>query len=152
MPLSHCSHLRHVKPSRFAGHNFTRFPCLHILVCDNFLTRVGDHCDGSNGRRWYVGSRSAHVYYWRNGGLLHIGKISYSIQMSKLVMRILIEVNNLLNWKVKAGSMSGMCISFNAWAMKKRGPVMVSIFNPLGTVISALFSVLTLGESIHIGR
>lgn len=52
----------------------------------------------------------------------------------------------------QAGTVSGMCISFNAWAMKKRGPVMVSIFNPLGTVVSVVFSVITLGESIAIGR
>lgn len=48
--------------------------------------------------------------------------------------------------------MSGACVSFNGWAMKKRGPVMVSMFSPFATVISVGFSVLTLGESICLGR
>ncbi|KAL0395221.1 UNVERIFIED_CONTAM: WAT1-related protein, partial [Sesamum latifolium] len=52
---------------------------------------------------------------------------------------------------LQAGSVSGMCVSFNSWAMKKRGPVIVSIFNPLATVISAIFSILTFGESISVG-
>lgn len=48
--------------------------------------------------------------------------------------------------------MSGACVSFNGWAMKKRGPVMVSMFSPFATVISVAFSVLTLGETISLGR
>ena len=48
--------------------------------------------------------------------------------------------------------MNGLCVSFNGWAMKKKGPVLVSMFNPMGTVISVILSVLTLGESISIGR
>ena len=48
--------------------------------------------------------------------------------------------------------MSGLCVSFNGWAMKEKGPVLVSMFNPIGTVISVILSVLTLGESISIGR
>ncbi|KAL0761136.1 hypothetical protein Bca101_077286 [Brassica carinata] len=49
------------------------------------------------------------------------------------------------------GMVSGACVSFNGWAMKKRGPVMVSMFSPFATVISVGFSVLTLGESICLG-
>lgn len=48
--------------------------------------------------------------------------------------------------------MSGACVSFNGWAMKKRGPVMVSMFSPIATVISVGFSVVTLGEPVRIGR
>ncbi|KAI3468954.1 hypothetical protein Pfo_025617 [Paulownia fortunei] len=62
-----------------------------------------------------------------------------------------LTIQEMVAYSILAGSVSGMCISFNAWAMKKRGPVMVSIFNPLGTVISAIFSVITLGESIGVG-
>ncbi|KZV45968.1 hypothetical protein F511_10658 [Dorcoceras hygrometricum] len=63
----------------------------------------------------------------------------------------LLTVQQLIVYSVLAGSVSGMCVSFNAWAMKKRGPVMVSIFNPLATVISVVLSIVTLGESISIG-
>ncbi|KAH6771774.1 Nodulin MtN21 /EamA-like transporter family protein [Perilla frutescens var. frutescens] len=57
------------------------------------------------------------------------------------------SVQDLVGYSIVAGGISGMCVSVNAWAMKRRGPVMVSIFNPLGTVISAAIS-LSLGESI----
>lgn len=48
--------------------------------------------------------------------------------------------------------MSGACVSFNGWAMKKRGPVLVSMFSPFATVISVAFSVFALGESVSLGR
>ncbi|EYU19338.1 hypothetical protein MIMGU_mgv1a025600mg [Erythranthe guttata] len=63
----------------------------------------------------------------------------------------ILSIQEMIAYSILAGSISGICISFNAWAMKKRGPVMVSIFNPLGTVISSFFSVITLGESIRVG-
>ncbi|XP_073053982.1 WAT1-related protein At5g47470-like isoform X2 [Primulina eburnea] len=63
----------------------------------------------------------------------------------------LLTIQQLIGYSLLAGSVSGMCVSFNGWAMKKRGPVMVSIFNPLATVISVALSVITLGESISIG-
>ncbi|PIN02388.1 hypothetical protein CDL12_25096 [Handroanthus impetiginosus] len=62
-----------------------------------------------------------------------------------------LSIQEMISYSILAGSVSGMCVSFNAWAMKKKGPVMVSIFNPLGTVISALFSVITFGEFIGLG-
>ncbi|KAL8552690.1 hypothetical protein ACS0TY_001398 [Phlomoides rotata] len=61
-----------------------------------------------------------------------------------------LSIREMAAYSIVAGSMSGMCVSFNAWAMKKKGPVMVSIFNPLGTLISALFSA-ALGEPISLG-
>ncbi|KAK4434975.1 WAT1-related protein [Sesamum alatum] len=62
-----------------------------------------------------------------------------------------LTIQEMIVYSILAGSVSGMCVSFNSWAMKKRGPVIVSIFNPLATVISAIFSVMTLGESISVG-
>ncbi|EEF33443.1 hypothetical protein RCOM_1059880 [Ricinus communis] len=35
--------------------------------------------------------------------------------------------------------------------MRKRGPVLVSMFSPIGTVISVVLSIVTLGETIRIG-
>ncbi|KAL3829893.1 hypothetical protein ACJIZ3_018695 [Penstemon smallii] len=37
----------------------------------------------------------------------------------------LFTIQELIAYSLLAGCMSGMCTSFNAWAMKKRGPVMV---------------------------
>ncbi|KAL2237978.1 UNVERIFIED_CONTAM: WAT1-related protein [Sesamum indicum] len=62
-----------------------------------------------------------------------------------------LTIQEMIAYSILAGSVSGMCVSFNSWAMNKRGPVIVSIFNPLATVISAIFSILTLGESFSIG-
>lgn len=50
------------------------------------------------------------------------------------------------------GTISGVCVSFNGWAMKKRGPVFVSMFNPIATVISVILSAITIKDSIDTGR
>ncbi|KAK4746536.1 hypothetical protein SAY87_012848 [Trapa incisa] len=50
------------------------------------------------------------------------------------------------------GIINGACASFNAWAIKKRGPVLVSMFNPISTVSSVILSFITLGETISLGR
>ncbi|KAL3499611.1 hypothetical protein ACH5RR_038704 [Cinchona calisaya] len=63
----------------------------------------------------------------------------------------LLSVKDIMCYSVLAGSISGGCVTFNIWAMKKRGPVLVSIFSPIGTVISVILSVITLGSSITIG-
>ncbi|KAG2261769.1 hypothetical protein Bca52824_068848 [Brassica carinata] len=72
-------------------------------------------------------------------------------QNGKLLTRSLISIGNLVGFSLLGGMVSGACVSFNGWAMKKRGPVMVSMFSPFATVISVGFSVLTLGESICLG-
>ncbi|KAE8670245.1 putative C2H2-like zinc finger protein [Hibiscus syriacus] len=51
----------------------------------------------------------------------------------------------------QGGETGGACLSFNGWAMMKRGPVLVSMFNPIGTVIAVL-SVITLGGIFSLGR
>ncbi|KAL4565650.1 hypothetical protein LXL04_029753 [Taraxacum kok-saghyz] len=56
-----------------------------------------------------------------------------------------------LTWyALLAGTVSGFCVSFNGYAMKKRGPVLVSMFNPIGAVITVVISRF-LGHSISIG-
>ncbi|GAB2244563.1 hypothetical protein Droror1_Dr00000056 [Drosera rotundifolia] len=60
-------------------------------------------------------------------------------------------VGNLIGYSTLAGTVSGICLSFNGWAMGKRGPVIVSMFSPISTVISVVLSVVTLGETISVG-
>ncbi|KAK2965063.1 hypothetical protein RJ639_029458 [Escallonia herrerae] len=50
----------------------------------------------------------------------------------------------------QAGTVTGACLSFNGWALKKRGPVLVSMFNPIGTVLSVIFSIFA-GDTIGLG-
>ncbi|ESW27657.1 hypothetical protein PHAVU_003G221100 [Phaseolus vulgaris] len=50
-----------------------------------------------------------------------------------------------------AGVVNGICLSVNCWALERRGPVLVSMFSPIGTVSSVIFSVVTLGQTINTG-
>ncbi|RDX90455.1 WAT1-related protein, partial [Mucuna pruriens] len=64
---------------------------------------------------------------------------------------VLVRSANLVGYFILAGAVSGICIGFNGWALKKRGPVFVSMFSPIGTVCSVIFSVVTLGDTVSIG-
>ncbi|KAG2283213.1 hypothetical protein Bca52824_054433 [Brassica carinata] len=70
---------------------------------------------------------------------------------TKVVTGSLVSISNLVGFSLLGGMVSGACVSFNGWAMKKRGPVMVSMFSPIATVISVGLSVVTLGEPVRIG-
>ncbi|XP_057443730.1 WAT1-related protein At5g47470 [Lotus japonicus] len=63
----------------------------------------------------------------------------------------IVSLGDMIAYSVLAGAVSGISLSFNGWALKKRGPVFVSMFNPIGTVCSVIFSVISLGETINIG-
>nr|XP_018631792.2 WAT1-related protein At5g47470-like [Nicotiana tomentosiformis] len=63
-----------------------------------------------------------------------------------------LNIRDLIGYSLLAGIVSGACISFNNWAMKKRGPVLVSVFSPIGTVLAVVLSTITLRDSITIGR
>ncbi|KAF4389529.1 hypothetical protein G4B88_006588 [Cannabis sativa] len=58
---------------------------------------------------------------------------------------------SLIGVFLTGGVVSGTCVSFNGWAMRKRGPVLVSMFSPIGTVCSVVLSIFTLGESLKLG-
>ncbi|KAK3039490.1 hypothetical protein RJ639_028072 [Escallonia herrerae] len=62
----------------------------------------------------------------------------------------LLSVHELIGYSLLAGTVTGACLSFNGWALKKRGPVLVSMFNPIGTVLSVIFSIFA-GDSIGLG-
>ncbi|CAN1185864.1 WAT1-related protein At5g47470 [Linum perenne] len=63
----------------------------------------------------------------------------------------LVNTGELIGYSLLGGTVGGACVSFNGWAMKKKGPVLVSMFSPIGTVISVVLSVITLGDTINIG-
>ncbi|XP_022737771.1 WAT1-related protein At5g47470 [Durio zibethinus] len=63
----------------------------------------------------------------------------------------LVSVRDLIGFSLLGGAVSGACVSFNGWAMKKRGPVLVSLFSPIGTVITVALSFVTLGETLSLG-
>ncbi|KAI9187065.1 hypothetical protein LWI28_024000 [Acer negundo] len=47
---------------------------------------------------------------------------------------------------------SGVTVSVMAWCISKRGPLFVSIFNPLALLVTAVASSLVLQEKLHLGR
>jgi len=46
---------------------------------------------------------------------------------------------------------NGIALSLQLWCMQKRGPVFITIFNPVATVCSAILSSLFLGDTLHLG-
>ncbi|XP_017413230.1 WAT1-related protein At5g47470 isoform X1 [Vigna angularis] len=63
----------------------------------------------------------------------------------------IVSVGDMIAYSLLAGVVSGMCLTVNCWALEKRGPVLVSMFSPIGTVCSVIFSVVTLGHTTNIG-
>jgi hypothetical protein len=47
---------------------------------------------------------------------------------------------------------SGLVVTLLAWCIRVRGPMFVSIFNPLSLLIVALAGSLVLEEVLHLGR
>ncbi|XP_051115322.1 WAT1-related protein At5g47470 isoform X2 [Andrographis paniculata] len=56
-------------------------------------------------------------------------------------------IPDMITYAIVAGSAGGTSVVINAWATRKRGPLVVSIFNPLSTLISAVVS----GDFIGVG-
>ncbi|XP_061368292.1 WAT1-related protein At5g47470-like [Gastrolobium bilobum] len=63
----------------------------------------------------------------------------------------LVSFKDLIGYSFLGGAVSGICLSFSGWAIEKRGPVFVSMFSPIGTVSTVIYSVVTLGDSINFG-
>ena len=42
--------------------------------------------------------------------------------------------------------------SVQTWCIKKKGPVFVAMFKPLGIAIAAVLGAIFLGEELHVGR
>ncbi|KAG5039786.1 hypothetical protein JHK82_011935 [Glycine max] len=63
----------------------------------------------------------------------------------------IVGVGDMIAYSLLAGAVNGICLSVNGWALEKRGPVLISMFSPIGTVCSVIFSVVTLGQTINIG-
>ncbi|XP_075647886.1 WAT1-related protein At3g18200-like [Castanea sativa] len=56
-------------------------------------------------------------------------------------------------WYVRQGVVcSGITIFIQLWCTEQRGPVFVTMFNPLGAVLTALQSYFLLGERLYMGR
>ena len=45
-----------------------------------------------------------------------------------------------------------MSFGVQTWCIKRKGPVFVAIFKPLGIGIAAIMGVIFLGDTLYIGR
>ncbi|KAK4260384.1 hypothetical protein QN277_003508 [Acacia crassicarpa] len=61
-----------------------------------------------------------------------------------------VNFGTLASYTFMAGGLAGICLSFTGWAIKKRGPVLVSVFSPVATVCTLLSS-FTLGYPTNLG-
>ncbi|KAK6947572.1 EamA domain [Dillenia turbinata] len=64
----------------------------------------------------------------------------------------ILGVRGLIGLSVLGGTVAGVCFSFGGWALARKGPVTVSMFSPIGTVLSVILSLITLGDMISLGR
>ncbi|KAJ4708912.1 WAT1-related protein [Melia azedarach] len=78
------------------------------------------------------------------------------------ILAFVVERGNTAVWSLQfdaklltivyGGFVSCTAYFIMGWLMKKRGPVFVSSFNPLGTVITAILGSLFLAEQLYVGR
>lgn len=47
---------------------------------------------------------------------------------------------------------SGLIIFVQLWCTEEKGPVFVTMFNPLSTVLVAVLAYFVLGEKLYMGR
>ncbi|MCD7446915.1 hypothetical protein HAX54_018886 [Datura stramonium] len=84
-------------------------------------------------------------------GMVLTGIVQLIQQGSLEIGLPLLSIRDLIGYSLLAGVVSGACVSFNNWAMKKRGPVLVSVFSPVGTLLTVVLSAVTLKDTITIG-
>lgn len=75
--------------------------------------------------------------------------------INDIVANFLINASllNLINsWAVEQGIViSGIVIFIQLWCTEKKGPVFVTMFNPLSTLLVAILAYFALGEKLYLG-
>ncbi|BBN17424.1 hypothetical protein MPTK1_7g14400 [Marchantia polymorpha subsp. ruderalis] len=90
---------------------------------------------------------TAFTYFF---GSLQVGVLMFIVTGGK--------INWSLSWGAQAISVayagvisSGINFSLQSWAIQKGGPLLVSLYTPVQTIIVAFLSVLLLGDSLYLG-
>ncbi|KAI6702283.1 hypothetical protein NL676_011419 [Syzygium grande] len=60
-----------------------------------------------------------------------------------------LSFGKLVAFSFLGGVIGGSCIGFTCWAIKKRGAVLPSMFNPIATICSVIYSAIRLGDTIN---
>ena len=48
--------------------------------------------------------------------------------------------------------MSGLVVYIQLWCIEQKGPVFITVFNPVSTVLVAVVAYFVLGEKLYTGR
>ncbi|PKU87522.1 WAT1-related protein [Dendrobium catenatum] len=59
-----------------------------------------------------------------------------------------ISIQAIISFVFLGGMLIALCVAFQTWAVLRKGPVMVSMFNPIQTVCSTVLSTIILGQVI----
>ncbi|KAL0923737.1 hypothetical protein M5K25_007807 [Dendrobium thyrsiflorum] len=59
-----------------------------------------------------------------------------------------ISIQAIISFVFLGGLLVSICVAFQTWAVLRKGPVMVSMFNPIQTVCSTILSTIILGQVI----
>ncbi|CAH2078862.1 unnamed protein product [Thlaspi arvense] len=62
-----------------------------------------------------------------------------------------IGLGRLVGYAMLGGLVCGAGLSFNAWVIKKKGPVIVSLFSPIATVVCVVVSAFSMEERFNFG-
>ncbi|KAG2332316.1 hypothetical protein Bca52824_003496 [Brassica carinata] len=60
-------------------------------------------------------------------------------------------LKNLMGYAVLGGLVGGGGFTFNAWVIKRKGPVVVSLFSPIATVVCVVVSAFSMDDSFNLG-
>ncbi|XP_044478221.1 WAT1-related protein At5g13670-like [Mangifera indica] len=92
---------------------------------------------------------------WKNGINIIFKKSATDVEHTDLMKGAGLIVVGLFCWScfiILQGMMSCSTYLIMGWLMKKRGPVFVTSFNPLGMVLVTIFSSFFLAERLFLGR
>ncbi|CAN8324813.1 unnamed protein product [Cochlearia groenlandica] len=62
-----------------------------------------------------------------------------------------IGIGHLVGFAILGGLVSGVGFSFNGWVIKKKGPVIVSLFSPIATVVCVVVSSFSVEDGFNLG-
>ncbi|KFK26521.1 hypothetical protein AALP_AA8G260000 [Arabis alpina] len=85
------------------------------------------------------------------GGITTVA-LQYALNGSmEMASASFIGLGPLVGYAILGGLVNGGGLSFNAWVIKRKGPVIVSLFSPIATVVCVVVSAFSMEESFNLG-
>ncbi len=141
--------------TKFEGSNSKRLPIrddhslLLLLLWDSPM------CNGFFDCRKRSKCVEIKAWYWTSLYCLFSKHIGYCNCLLRLSLRgTLFTRKSYLAVFHFVQAVFGSVVTFSVatWCIHKKGPLFVTMFNPLGIAIAAFMSVIFLGDTLHVGR